>query len=213
MPPPILSPSGPQYHWPADTVIVWIAQARDINDAKLLAAFAAGAQKRTRSHHLGAGRTVRRRRRRQGPAARAADLWRFTRRGPSTSRRSRSSVPPGQTPIEKVLANWAVGTDPGTSGGAVQAVLDASAVPFLHLDIDLTAIDCRTNVTLELCAEAARPHLRCLLYQRCRCDAAPEAVPTVWDFETDHNASPSWIGLKNSWPRNSNRAIWLALSL
>lgn len=56
-------------------------------------------------------------------------------------------------PIEKVLANWAVGTDPGVHIGAVQAVLDAGAVPFLHFPQDdpITAIDFyRTNVLPEL---------------------------------------------------------------
>ncbi|MFV4689361.1 F420-dependent hydroxymycolic acid dehydrogenase, partial [Mycobacterium tuberculosis] len=50
-------------------------------------------------------------------------------------------------------ANWAVGTDPGVHIGAVQAVLDAGAVPFLHFPQDdpITAIDFyRTNVLPEL---------------------------------------------------------------
>lgn len=86
-------------------------------------------------------------------AARAADLWRFTagavdQPNPVEIQRAAES-----NPIEKVLANWAVGTDPGVHIGAVQAVLDAGAVPFLHFPQDdpITAIDFyRTNVLPEL---------------------------------------------------------------
>lgn len=84
---------------------------------------------------------------------RAADLWRFTagavdQPNPVEIQRAAES-----NPIEKVLANWAVGTDPGVHIGAVQAVLDAGAVPFLHFPQDdpITAIDFyRTNVLPEL---------------------------------------------------------------
>lgn len=86
-------------------------------------------------------------------ASRAADLWRFTagavdQPNPVEIQRAAES-----NPIEKVLANWAVGTDPGVHIGAVQAVLDAGAVPFLHFPQDdpITAIDFyRTNVLPEL---------------------------------------------------------------
>jgi hypothetical protein len=48
-----------------------------------------------------------------------------------------------------VLANWTVGTDPGPHIDAVQKVLDAGAVPFLHFaqDDPVTAINFyRSNV-------------------------------------------------------------------
>ena len=56
-------------------------------------------------------------------------------------------------PIDKVLANWTVGTDPSPHINAVQAVLDAGAVPFLHFPQDdpISAIDFyRSNVLPKL---------------------------------------------------------------
>ena len=56
-------------------------------------------------------------------------------------------------PIDKVLANWTVGTDPAPHINAVQAVLDAGAIPFLHFPQDdpTTAIEFyRTNVLPKL---------------------------------------------------------------
>jgi TAT-translocated FGD2 family F420-dependent dehydrogenase len=128
----------------------WITQARDLNDPKLLAAFGAGAQ--------AAGRDPASMGKRaellavvgdNAAAARAAALWRFTagavdQPNPVEIQRAAES-----NPIDKVLANWAVGTDPANHIRAVQAILDAGAVPFLHFPQDdpTTAIEFyRTNV-------------------------------------------------------------------
>lgn len=156
MPPPIfVAASGPQSATLAGRYgDGWIAQARDINDAKLLAAFAAGAQAAGRDPTtLGKRAELFAVVGDDKAAARAADLWRFTagavdQPNPVEIQRAAES-----NPIEKVLANWAVGTDPGVHIGAVQAVLDAGAVPFLHFPQDdpITAIDFyRTNVLPEL---------------------------------------------------------------
>lgn len=132
----------------------WITQARDVTNAKLLAAFSAGAQAAGRdATNLGkraelfsvVGDT------RQ--ATRAATLWRFTagavdQPNPVEIQRAAES-----NPIDKVLANWTVGTDPAPHVDAVQKVLDAGAVPFLHFPQDdpVTAIDFyRTNVLPKL---------------------------------------------------------------
>lgn len=156
MPPPIfVAASGPQSATLAGRYgDGWIAQARDINDAKLLAAFAAGAQAAGRDPTtLGKRAELFAVVGDDKAAARAADLWRFTagavdQPNPVEIQRAAES-----NPIGKVLANWAVGTDPGVHIGAVQAVLDAGAVPFLHFPQDdpITAIDFyRTNVLPEL---------------------------------------------------------------
>ena len=86
-------------------------------------------------------------------AARAAALWRFTagavdQPDPVDIQRAAES-----NPIDKVLANWTVGTDPSLHINAVQAVLDAGAVPFLHFPQDnpISAIDFyRSNVLPKL---------------------------------------------------------------
>jgi F420-dependent hydroxymycolic acid dehydrogenase len=112
----------------------WIAQSRDVKDPKLLDALAAGAK--------AAGRdpgTVGKRVELvavvgdQAEAARAAALWRFTagavdQPNPVDIQRAAEA----SNPTDKVLANWAVGTDPIPHINAVQAILDAGAIPFLH---------------------------------------------------------------------------------
>jgi F420-dependent hydroxymycolic acid dehydrogenase len=122
----------------------WITQARDITNPKLLAAFNAGAQatgrdpgslgKRAELFAVVGDNTQ---------AARAGALWRFTagavdQPNPAEIQRAAES-----NPIDKVLANWTVGTDPAPHINAVQAVLDAGAVPFLHFPQDdpINAID------------------------------------------------------------------------
>jgi F420-dependent hydroxymycolic acid dehydrogenase len=132
----------------------WITQARDVNNSKLLTAFTAGAQ--------AAGRDVASLGKRaelfavvgdHTEAARAAALWRFTagavdQPNPVEIQRAAES-----NPIEKVFANWTVGTDPATHINAVQAVLDAGAIPFLHFPQGdpTTAIEFyRTNVLPKL---------------------------------------------------------------
>jgi TAT-translocated FGD2 family F420-dependent dehydrogenase len=132
----------------------WITQARSLNDSKLQAAFNAGAQaaghdpaslgKRAELFAVVGDNTQ---------AARAAALWRFTagavdQPNPVEIQRAAES-----NPIDKVLANWTVGTDPATHINAVQTVLDAGAVPFLHFaqDDPISAIDFyRSNVLPKL---------------------------------------------------------------
>ncbi|HTX97116.1 MAG TPA: F420-dependent hydroxymycolic acid dehydrogenase [Mycobacterium sp.] len=132
----------------------WISQVRDITNSKLLAAFNAGVQ--------ASGRDPARMGKRaelfavvgdNTEAAHAATLWRFTagavdQPNPVDIQRAAES-----NPIEKVLANWTVGTDPAPHIKAVQAVLDAGAIPFLHFPQGnpMTAIDFyRANVLPKL---------------------------------------------------------------
>jgi F420-dependent hydroxymycolic acid dehydrogenase len=132
----------------------WISQAHDITNPKLPAAFNAGAQaagrdatglgKRAELFAVVGDNTQ---------AARAAALWRFTagavdQPNPVEIQRAAES-----NPTDKVLANWTVGTDPTAHVKAVQAVLDAGAIPFLHFPQDdpVSAIDFyRTNVLPKL---------------------------------------------------------------
>ncbi len=122
----------------------WIGQARDITNPGLVAAFAAGAK--------AAGRDAATLGKRaemfavvgdKDQAARAAILWRFTagavdQPDPAAIQRAAES-----NPIDEVLAHWTVGVDPVAHVRAVQAILDAGAVPFLHFPQDdpVTAID------------------------------------------------------------------------
>jgi F420-dependent hydroxymycolic acid dehydrogenase len=132
----------------------WITQAGDLNNSKLLAAFSAGAQ--------AAGHDPAKLGKRaelfavvgdSNEAARAATLWRFTAGAvdqPNPVEIQRAAV---SNPIDKVLANWTVGTDPATHISAVQTVLDAGAVPFLHFPQTdpITAIEFyRANVLPKL---------------------------------------------------------------
>jgi alkanesulfonate monooxygenase SsuD/methylene tetrahydromethanopterin reductase-like flavin-dependent oxidoreductase (luciferase family) len=69
-------------------------------------------------------------------ATRAATLWRFTagaidQPNPVEIQRAAES-----NSIDRVLAGWAIGTDPTAHIDAVQRVLDAGAVPFLHFPQD-----------------------------------------------------------------------------
>lgn len=132
----------------------WIAQARDIKDAKLLGAFHAGAQQAGRDPTamgkraelfavVGDGAT----------AARAASLWRFTAGAVDQPNPVEIQRAADTNPTDKVLADWTVGTGPATHIDAVQSVLDAGAVPFLHFPQDdpLTAIEFyRTSVLPKL---------------------------------------------------------------
>ncbi|HEX5254456.1 MAG TPA: F420-dependent hydroxymycolic acid dehydrogenase [Mycobacterium sp.] len=132
----------------------WITQAHDVTNPNLLAAFAAGAQdagrdagtlgKRAELFAVVGG---------DAEAARAATLWRFTagavdQPNPVEIQRAAES-----NPIDKVLAGWTVGTDAAPHIDAVQRVLDAGAVPFLHFPQDdpVVAIDFyRANVLPKL---------------------------------------------------------------
>lgn len=132
----------------------WITQADDVTNPKLLAAFGAGAR--------AAGRDMATLGKRaelfavvgdSAAAARAAVLWRFTagavdQPNPVEIQRAAQS-----NPIDKVLAGWTIGTDPAPHISAVQRVLDAGAVPFLHFaqDDPIAAIDFyRTDVLPKL---------------------------------------------------------------
>src|SRR6185437_10388808 len=128
----------------------WITQARDVKDPKLLAALSTGAQK--------AGRDPARLGKRaelfavvgdHATALRAAALWRFTAGAVDQPNPVEILRFDESNATEKVLANWTVGVDPATHIGAVQTILDAGAVPFLHFPQDdpLAAIDFyRTSV-------------------------------------------------------------------
>jgi TAT-translocated FGD2 family F420-dependent dehydrogenase len=132
----------------------WITQAHDVTNSKLLAALGAGAQAAGRdAASLGKRAELFAVVGDHDQAARAASLWRFTagavdQPDPVEIQRAAES-----NPIDKVLDNWAVGTDPAAHINAVQKVLDAGAVPFLHFaqDDPITAINFyRTHVLPEL---------------------------------------------------------------
>ncbi len=65
-------------------------------------------------------------------AATAAGLWRFTAGAVDQPNPVEIQRAAEVNPIDKVLANWTVGTDPAPHITAVQEVVDAGAVPFLH---------------------------------------------------------------------------------
>jgi TAT-translocated FGD2 family F420-dependent dehydrogenase len=132
----------------------WITQARDLKDPKLLAGFTAGAQagghdpaklgKRAELFAVVGEQNV---------AAQAAALWRFTAGAVDQPNPVEIQRAAEANPTDKVLANWTVGTDPATHIQAVQTVLDAGAIPFLHFPQPdpTTAIDFyRTNVLPKL---------------------------------------------------------------
>lgn len=122
----------------------WITQARDVTNPKLLAAFSAGAQ--------AAGRDAANMGKRaelfavvgdRNQAARAATLWRFTAGAVDQPNPVEIQRAAEGNPIDKVLADWTVGTDPAPHVESVQKILDAGAVPFLHFPQDdpVAAID------------------------------------------------------------------------
>ena len=148
-------PAGPKaQHWPVSTATAGSPRPAISRTPKLLAAFSAGAQTAGRDPaSLGKRAELFAVVGDNAEAARAAALWRFTagavdQPNPVEIQRAAES-----NPIDKVLANWTVGTDPATHINAVQAVLDAGAVPFLHFPQDhpITAIQFyRTNVLPKL---------------------------------------------------------------
>lgn len=111
----------------------WITQARDVTNPNLLDALSAGAKASGRDPvSLGKRAELFAVVADHREAAHAATLWRFTagavdQPNPVEIQRAAES-----NPIDKVLANWTVGTDPTLHINAVQTVLDAGAVPFLH---------------------------------------------------------------------------------
>lgn len=133
----------------------WITQSGDLKNPKLLAAFAAGAQAAGRDPAtLGKRAELFAVVGDHAEAARAAGLWRFTagaadQPNPVDIQRAAES-----NPIEKVLSNWTVGTDPSPHIGAVQTVIDAGAIPFLHFPQD------DPTVAIEFYRTSVLPKLR-----------------------------------------------------
>lgn len=132
----------------------WIGQARDVTNRTLLAAFGAGARAAGRDPGgLGKRAELFAVVGDAAEATAAANLWRFTagavdQPNPVDIQRAAQA-----NPIDKVLANWTVGTDPVPHIKAVQTILDAGAVPFLHFPQGnpLTAIEFyRTDVLPKL---------------------------------------------------------------
>lgn len=128
----------------------WITQSRDVTNPRLVAAFASGAAaagrdagtlgKRAEMFAVVGDDAV---------AARAATLWRFTAGAVDQPNPVEIQRAAEANPIDKVLADWTVGTDAGPHIRTVQRVLDAGAVPFLHFPQDdpVTAINFyRANV-------------------------------------------------------------------
>jgi F420-dependent hydroxymycolic acid dehydrogenase len=133
-PPPIfVAASGPKSATlPGQYGDRWITQARDVTNSKLLAAFSTGAQAASRD---------------------PASLWKRAELIAVVGDNNPAARAAESNPIDKVLANWTVGTDPATHIQAVQTVLDAGAVPFLHFPQDdpITAINFyRTKVLPKL---------------------------------------------------------------
>jgi TAT-translocated FGD2 family F420-dependent dehydrogenase len=128
----------------------WITQVRNVKDPKLLAAFKAGAQASGRdAASLGKRVEMFAVVDDNAEAAHAATLWRFTAGAVDQPNPVEIQRAAEANPVDKVLANWTVGTDPAPHVNAVQAVLDAGAVPFLHFPQNdpMTAIEFyRTNV-------------------------------------------------------------------
>lgn len=132
----------------------WITQARDLSDPKLVTALGAGAQAAGRDPaSLGKRAELFAVVGDNNQAARAAALWRFTAGAVDQPDPVEIQRAAETNPIDKVLGNWTVGTDPGLHVSAVQRVLDAGAVPFLHFPQDdpIGAIDFyRANVLPKL---------------------------------------------------------------
>ncbi|ORW73807.1 F420-dependent hydroxymycolic acid dehydrogenase [Mycobacterium saskatchewanense] len=111
----------------------WITQSRDLTDAKLLAAFTAGAQAAGRDPAtLGKRAELFAVVGDNNEAARAAALWRFTAGAVDQPNPVEIQRAAEANPVDKVLGNWTVGTDPGPHISSVQRVLGNGAVPFLH---------------------------------------------------------------------------------
>ncbi|PLV51898.1 glucose-6-phosphate dehydrogenase [Mycobacterium tuberculosis variant microti OV254] len=111
----------------------WITQARNLTNLKLLGALNDGAHAAGRDPStLGKRAELFAFVGEPDEAARAAELWRFTAGAVDQPNPVEIQRAAQANPIDKVLANWTVGTDPGTHVTAVQWVLDGGAVPFLH---------------------------------------------------------------------------------
>ena len=132
----------------------WITQAPDVTSPKLLDAFNAGARAAGRDPAtLGKRAELFAVVGDNNQATRAATLWRFTAGAVDQPNPVEIQRAAETNPIDKVLANWTVGTDPTTHANAAQRVIDAGAIPFLHFPQDdpIAAIDFyRTDVLPKL---------------------------------------------------------------
>ena len=132
----------------------WIGQARDVTNPTLVAALTAGARAAGRDPgSLGKRAELFAVVGDNAEATAAAGLWRFTAGAVDQPNPVDIQRAAEVDPIDKVLANWTVGTDPAPHIKAAQAILDAGAVPFLHFPQrnPLTAIEFyRTNVLPKL---------------------------------------------------------------
>jgi TAT-translocated FGD2 family F420-dependent dehydrogenase len=109
-----------------------IALAHDIENQRLLSAFNQGAHDSNRdTATLGKRAEVFAVVGDTNEINRAAELWRFTgahdQPNPVELQRAAQA-----NPLDKVIGGWTTGTDPAIHIGAVQAVLDAGATPFMH---------------------------------------------------------------------------------
>lgn len=130
----------------------WIAEAPALKNPTLVAAFNAGAQASGRDPKtlgkrvelfavVGDQREV----------DYGAQLWRFVGTGSNVDQPNPVDIQRAAqvVPLDKVVAGWTTGTDPATHIGAIQAVLDAGATPFVRFaqHDPTTAIEFyRTNV-------------------------------------------------------------------
>jgi len=111
----------------------WIAEADSINDRKLVAAFNQGARDSGRDPAtLGKRAEMFAVVGDQNEINHAAELWRFT--GGAIDQPNPVDIQRAAqvNPLDKVIAGWTTGTDRATHIGAVQAVLDTGATPFMH---------------------------------------------------------------------------------
>ncbi len=134
-PPPIfVAAGGPKSaHLAGQYGDGWIAEADSMKDQKLVAAFNQGARDSGRDPAtLGKRAEMFAVVGNQTEINRAAELWRFT--GGAVDQPNPVEIQRAAqvNPLDKVIAGWTTGTDPATHIGAVQAVLDTGATPFMH---------------------------------------------------------------------------------
>jgi F420-dependent hydroxymycolic acid dehydrogenase len=128
----------------------WIAQTNTFKDQKLVAAFNQGAHVSGRDPAtLGKRAELFAVVGDESEITRAAELWRFNGLGADQPNPVDIQRAAQANPLDKGIAGWATGPDPGTHIAAVQAVLDTGATPFVRFPQQnpLAAIDFyRTHV-------------------------------------------------------------------
>ena len=134
-PPPIfVAAGGPKSaHLAGQYGDGWIAEADSMKDQKLVAAFNQGARDSGRNPAtLGKRAEMFAVVGNETEINDAAELWRFT--GGAVDQPNPVEIQRAAqvNPLDKVIAGWTAGTDPATHIGAVQAVLDTGATPFMH---------------------------------------------------------------------------------